>query len=252
MRQRYVDGIEEYFTLSQITPAITTEAENITVTPTQVPTVTSCVLPHQAVLKKEILTTKLRIVFDASCKTSNGRSLNDLLCVGPPLLNDLSAVLLNCRKHKYVFTADIQRMYRCIDVHPEDAQYQRILWRNHNNEIQEYCLTTVTFGTASAPFTAIRVLHQLADDEKATYPLAGPVLKNDIYVDDILSGSHSIDATLEIRNQVKEALQSAGMELRKWASNSTEILFNIPVEHTSMYKLVQLHERQTLKMLGIY
>jgi len=51
-------------------------------------------------------------------------------------------------------------MYRCIDMHEEDAQYQRIFWRDEKGLIKEYFLTTVTFGTASAPFTAIRVIQR--------------------------------------------------------------------------------------------
>ncbi|KAH8355804.1 hypothetical protein KR084_009608, partial [Drosophila pseudotakahashii] len=51
-----------------------------------------------------------RIVFDASAKTSNGRSLNDILCVGRALQNNLAAVILNWRKYPYAFTADIQKM----------------------------------------------------------------------------------------------------------------------------------------------
>ncbi|GFW92566.1 integrase catalytic domain-containing protein [Trichonephila clavipes] len=40
-------------------------------------------LPHHAVIKPSSPTTKLRVVFDASCKTTNGTSLNSLL--GPQL-----------------------------------------------------------------------------------------------------------------------------------------------------------------------
>jgi len=74
-------------------------------------------------------------------------------------------VILNWRLHRYVFVADISRMYRCIDIHEEDAQYQRIFWRDEKGLIKEYFLTTVTFGTASAPFTVMRVIHQIASDE---------------------------------------------------------------------------------------
>ncbi|XP_017492994.1 PREDICTED: uncharacterized protein LOC108381095 [Rhagoletis zephyria] len=192
LRERYAEVMQEYFDLGQISPVKSTEKQHSIVNAFHQPTNTSCVLPHHAVFKEESTSTKLRIVFDASCKTSNGRSLNDLLCVGPPLQNELPAVILNWRMHKFVFTADIQKMYRCINMHPEDAQYQRILWRDQNREVQEYCLTTVTFGTASAPYTAIRVLHQLAEDERSRYPLAEHILKSETYVDDVLSGSHSI------------------------------------------------------------
>ena len=36
-------------------------------------------LPHQPVIRESSLTTKLRVVFDASAKTTNGSSLNDIM-----------------------------------------------------------------------------------------------------------------------------------------------------------------------------
>ena len=39
-------------------------------------------------------TTKLRIVFDGSAKTTNGLSLNDILLVGPNIQQDLFSILL--------------------------------------------------------------------------------------------------------------------------------------------------------------
>jgi len=131
--------------------------------------------------------------------------LIDILCTGPALQNGLGEVILNWRLHRYVFVADITEMYRCIDMHEEDAQYQRIFWRDEKGLIKEYFLTTVTFGTASAPFTAIRVIHQIASDD--CYPLAKHVLKKEIYVDDVQAGHETIDGALRTRNDVIGALQ---------------------------------------------
>lgn len=44
--------------------------------------VSRCYLPHHPVVKEASTTTKVRVVFDASCKTSSGVSLNDMLLVG--------------------------------------------------------------------------------------------------------------------------------------------------------------------------
>lgn len=51
-------------------------------------------LPHHCVIKESSATTKLRVVFDASSKTTEGVSLNDILMVGPVLQQDLFSILL--------------------------------------------------------------------------------------------------------------------------------------------------------------
>lgn len=69
-------------------------------------------IPHHAVVKKSSNTTKVRVVFDASCKTTNGVSLNDTLKIGPTIQGDLFTILTRFRTHNYVLSADIEKMYR--------------------------------------------------------------------------------------------------------------------------------------------
>lgn len=57
----------------------------------------SYVLPHQAILRLESMTTKLRVVFDASAKTTLGISLNDILMTGPNLQRNLIDIILRFR-----------------------------------------------------------------------------------------------------------------------------------------------------------
>jgi hypothetical protein len=90
-------------------------------------------------------------------------------------------------------------MYRQIVVHPQDRDLQRILWRYSSEEtIQEYRLTTITYGTSSAPFLATRCLKKLADDNECQYPKAAQVLSNDFYVDDLLSGTSTLEEAIEM------------------------------------------------------
>ncbi|XP_053681573.1 uncharacterized protein LOC128732351 [Sabethes cyaneus] len=46
-------------------------------------------LPHHCVVRPDSITTKLRVVFDASCPTDTGVSLNDVRMVGPQVQDDL-------------------------------------------------------------------------------------------------------------------------------------------------------------------
>lgn len=77
-------------------------------------------IPHHAVFKESSTTTKLRVVFDASRRTSNGRSLNEQLYVGPRLQDDLTAIIMRWRKHAVAFTADVEKMYRQIKIDERD------------------------------------------------------------------------------------------------------------------------------------
>ncbi|XP_022167349.1 uncharacterized protein LOC111031631, partial [Myzus persicae] len=102
-------------------------------------------IPHHCVLKPDSLTTKLRVVFNASAKTSAGISLNDSMYTGPKLQPDIQVVLLRARLWKYLFMADIRQMYRQILIQPADRDYLRILWRfSSTSPIDEYRLCTVT------------------------------------------------------------------------------------------------------------
>lgn len=91
---------------------------------------------------------KIRVVFDASCKTTTGISLNDALMVGPVVQQDLISIFFS-----YVFSADIIKMYRQVLVDPSQTQLQRILWRNSADNVDVNELLTITYGTSHPPLT---------------------------------------------------------------------------------------------------
>ena len=84
-------------------------------------------MPMHAVWKEASTTTKLRVVFDASMKTSSGVSLNDILMVGPTVHSLLVDVLLRFRMHLIAVVADIGKMYRAIELPHADRDLHRYL-----------------------------------------------------------------------------------------------------------------------------
>ncbi|XP_029156836.1 uncharacterized protein LOC114929457 [Nylanderia fulva] len=185
-------------------------------------------IPHHPVFRDGSATTHLRVVFNASSLTSSGKSLNDNLLPGPKLQTDLAAVVMRWRQFRYVYSADVEKMYRQIVVDPRDTDYQRILWVDTETErMQDYKLLTVTYGMASAPFLALRVLRQLVRDEEHSYPLAVFVLTDNIYVDDVLFGAEDISLLRQARDQVCSLLRCGQFNLRKWSSNSSALLSDI-------------------------
>ena len=77
-------------------------------------------LPHHCVLKDDSSTTKLRVVFDASSKTTTGVSLNECLLVGPKVQEDLFDILIRFRFFKVAMSADIAKMYRQVELCTKD------------------------------------------------------------------------------------------------------------------------------------
>lgn len=209
------------------------------------------IIPHHAVLKPDSSSTKLRVVFDGSCKTTTGYSLNDILMVGPVVQEDLFTTLLAFRSNKYAITADICKMYRQCDLDAFDRNFQCILWRDSPNEVLKlFQLNTVTYGLAPSSFQATRCLKYLADKNHHKFPLASNVIAKNFYVDDMLAGADTFDEAKKIMEEVTSVLKSGGFELSKWASNSKELLKGI--DDTKLEKLICRDEEDFIKTLGMF
>ncbi|XP_071056054.1 uncharacterized protein [Onthophagus taurus] len=84
MRKEYVQFMKDYLESGHMSA----------VPPPKTPLSEAYYIPHHCVMRTDSPSTKFRVVFDASMSTSNGKSLNDLLHVGPKLQQDISQILL--------------------------------------------------------------------------------------------------------------------------------------------------------------
>lgn len=215
LRKHYVEFLKEYEDLGHMS-----KTDICLDNPTDIHNY----LPHHAVVKDTSTTTKVRVVFDASSKTSSNLSLNDVLKVGPKVQNDLFDILVRMRKHEIVIVADVEKMYRMINVHESQRNLQRIIWRDEpNKEISHYTLNTVTYGTASASFLATRTLNEIGLRCKDINPQASEVIMNDFYMDDLISGSNSLENAIKLKNDIYHILGNASFKLRKWISNDLRV-----------------------------
>ncbi|XP_050056092.1 uncharacterized protein LOC126549769 [Aphis gossypii] len=210
-------------------------------------------IPHHAVVKRKNGKMKIRVVFDASAKSSSGFVLNDCLATGSKLQSNITDILLQSRFYKYLFIADIEKIYGQIRVNDADCAYQHILWRNSpNEEVKEYELCTRTYGFNAAPYLAIRCLRQLDSDCGNQFPLAKNLLVTSTYVDDIVAGADTERVVLELQRQLISLLRKGGFNLRKWASNCDAILKGIPAEDRAMDPSFELKDDQSVKVLGLH
>ncbi|GFU01947.1 integrase catalytic domain-containing protein [Trichonephila clavipes] len=183
---------------------------------------------------KEYLDLKhMELVPDSEINNKKVYTFLTMELLGTPAVQQSFALFLTppFRIFSVAICADVEKMFRQIKVHEEDVDWQRILWRDSPTEpIREYRLTTVTYGTSSAPFLSTRTLRQLAIDEQENYPAASRATLSHFYVDDLLSGSATKKGAIQLVSELQEMMKRGGFSLRKWVSNDPDVLATIPKE----------------------
>ncbi|CAG9126253.1 unnamed protein product [Plutella xylostella] len=205
------------------------------------------ILPHHGVYRAHSETTRLRVVFDASMPSTTGKSLNDIQRVGPAIQGDLFSILLRFRQHKYVACADVEKMYRQVLIDPSQRDLQLILWRdNPSDKLDVYSLKTITYGMSASPFLAVRCLKELAAE--SNNPEISRTIRDDFYVDDLITGADSIDKLTHICDETARILNSACFPLRKWIFNFSR---ETKVDQPYASKELSMDENVHHKTLGL-
>ena len=175
---------------------------------------------------------KLRVVFDCSA-VHNGESLNKHLLQGPDLTNPLIGVLCRFRMEQIAFTCDIEQMFHQFMVDRSYQDYLRFLWWTDKQMLHpaEFRMQVHLFGAASSPGCANFGLKQIAADNEAKYGTAiANFLRDNFYVDDGLKSVSSVSSAVDMIKNCQAMCKDGGLRLHKFASNSKEVLANIPPE----------------------
>lgn len=200
-------------------------------------------IPHHPVLRK------FRIVDDASCKTTNGKSLNDVQMTGPKLQFDLNDQIMRFRRQEIAFTADVKKMFKQVRIDPSQWDLMRIFWRESpQHPLKEYWRTTVIFGMASSAYNACRAMIQCARDNAAQFPEAARAIEDSFYMDDGLSGAETIELAQVLCREMDHVLKQGGFELRDWSSNCRKIE---ELMKSNAEPIVEFEAEDSTKLLGL-
>ncbi|RVE43851.1 hypothetical protein evm_011519 [Chilo suppressalis] len=206
-------------------------------------------LPHHGVVRDDSVTTKLRVVFNASQPTSSGKSLNDIQMTGPPLQSDLFALLLRFRQYQYVACADIEKMFRQVLVQEDQRNLQMILWRESPSEPLLHISSTPLRTEPRLHPNSMRCVRQLGH-ECTSAEIAHTILNN-FYVDDYLVGHNNKTELVRICKGVIDVCKSGCFPLRKWIFNSDEIAKEVAQDDNCQSKHFTLNENKSYKTLGL-
>ena len=200
-------------------------------------------IPHFPVFK-DSATTKMRIVYDASAKTSpSALCLNDCLYSGPNLIQNLSSILIKFRKHKVAFVADIEKAFLQIALHQNDRDTTRFLWLKDTNKsfdddnIQTFRFRRVLFGAAPSPFLLNATLQHHLHSKR---DWIAEDLSEVLYMDNVVSGTSTDTKAKEYYIKSRNYLKEAGMNLRQWTTNSINLDQKIKEDKTEANKVVKV------------
>jgi hypothetical protein len=181
-------------------------------------------IPHHAV-KKDSLTTPIRIVYDCSCRESSDKaSLNDCLMSVPPKINGLTGIIARFRLNKYAVSTDIEKALLQIELDENNQDVTRFLWLSDSNDpnspLITYRFRVVLFGTTCSRFILnATVLRHLKLNPSHTSNL----LKNDLYVDNVLSSFPDENSLISFYRESRSILSKGGFNLRSRTSNNIKL-----------------------------
>lgn len=183
-------------------------------------------IPHQPVITPQKTTTKVRIVYDASCKTSNGKSLNDYLFRGPVLLPELPGMLLRFRATPIPLLADVEKAFLQLELKLSDRDATRFLWVRDRtkppdgNNLILYRFQRVPFGFISSPFLLAATIDQHLSNYP--HPLAQQ-MRRSTYVDNILIEAKTAEEGIGAYHQSRKIFAEAQMNLREFQSSDPTV-----------------------------
>ena len=192
-------------------------------------------MPHHAVFKKSA-TIPLHIVFNASSKPNEGKSLNDCLLTGPSLTAKLHEILVQFRQGTHAVTADILKAFHRIIVEPEHRKFLKFLWLNlESYELHTYQFKVVLFGATCSPYLLQETLQTHLSQNAE-----GSKFVDKFYVDNYMNTYDNQDELVTDKVTVDNVRNQASMPLQEWVSNN---------EHFN--SLYQLAVPVTQNVLGI-
>nr|XP_037284040.1 uncharacterized protein LOC119176788 [Rhipicephalus microplus] len=177
-------------------------------------------MPHHAVLRGDSMTTKLRVVFDASSHEQAATPLNEHLEKGPCLFSDLVRLLIKFQAYRIASTADIEKVFLQINVKEVDRDALRFIWfrtlpsnEEPAPEMEEWRMKRVPFGTRDSLLNA--TLQHHLNTIKGPQLWTASLLANSFYVDDLLVGAETEEEAGQIFFESSNILEACGMKLRK-------------------------------------
>lgn len=145
---------------------------------------------------------KLRVEFDFSCKHDD-ISLNDVLMLGPDLMDRLNGVLMRFRKEPIAVIADVFFCFREAEPHRDYLHFFRHRNNDPAQEHLEYRMCVRVFGNRPSSAVATYGLRRCIVDDCSEVK---QFVTRNVYGDDGLASFPSVIEAVKVLKQTQKIL----------------------------------------------
>ena len=142
-------------------------------------------MPHKPVIRESVASTKIRMVFDASCKpTATDYSVNECMNPCPPTQPLLWDIVIRSRTTPACIVGDVTKAFLQIELHEEDRDAFRFIYKLTDEPEKKFRFKRVLFGRESSPFVLGGVLQHYLEkaegDDKVKQDLVHNTYMNNV------------------------------------------------------------------------
>ena len=135
------------------------------------------------------------------------------------------------RCFKFALVGDIEKAFLMVGVDAADRDALRFLWvqdpfaKEPKVEVKRF--TRLVFGVSSSPFLLNATLKYHLNKYAVSDPEFVKKILKALYVDDLTTGGQTVNETYKPFLKTKLRMLEAGFNMRKWSSNSRELVDKI-------------------------
>jgi len=168
--------------------------------------------PWRLVMKMDSVTTPIRMVVDPTMS-----KLNEILAKGENKLGSIFSIMIRCRCTEYVWSSDISKLYNQLVMDDPSLPYSLFLYGeelSQDKDPEVWVMVRAWYGIVSTGGQAGFALDRLTELLAEKFPDAYKTLRNNRYVDDIISGANSRTLRDIQIKAVEEVLKRGGFSLK--------------------------------------
>ena len=176
--------------------------------------------------------------------------MNECLETGPPLQNSLWDILIRSRFRLILLCGDTEKAFLQIRIRECERDVLRFHWvKNSNPSVIEISrFTRLVFGLTQSPFILEGTLKKHFQYYIKKYPTLIEAISEDMYIDDLVSGSNTIEEVEVIKQKSIELFRKGGFNLHKWHSNIPSLQpFNTKSVNELTYAKEKIKNSQSYK-----